>query len=311
MGSTMPIPAAPTHPRRSSSTGSQRLARTLAVVVVGVMGALIGGSYASATSTSTPYTDPNATGAIGFCDKAGHAITHGSVNAKPFVWRAVSSKPADAPYNVPGRTATLLAYQPRKGLASSDWSGSQLTASTRYANAAHPTAVATAADESLGQFMMEFHPAWQGLLQVRMFLGAPNQTPQTFTYSATSIRIKGSSWSVVNPTPVSCNSGQAVSLETIVLPKTSHPAVGHGGAHRGGATHSSASPQPTSSASAGTGQPGNNTATPATSSAALATPKSAGGGGHGAIVGIGIVLAVIVVAGGGYGALRARKETSS
>ncbi len=80
---------------------------------------------------SVPYTDPDAAGYIGLCNQAGQQITGGNVDTAPFAWRAVSSQPAPAPYSGPTRTAILLAYQPLMGLASSDWSGDELTASAR------------------------------------------------------------------------------------------------------------------------------------------------------------------------------------
>ena len=117
-----------------------------ALGLVGLL-ALAGGTRRPARPC--PYTDPDAVGSIGLCNQAGQQITSGSVTAKPFAWRAVSTQPAPAPYNNAGRTATLVAYQPQQGLPAGDWSGAQMTSSSRYTNPANPMAAATAADQSL------------------------------------------------------------------------------------------------------------------------------------------------------------------
>ena len=51
-------------------------------------------------------------GSIGLCNQAGQQITSGNINTVPFAWRAVSTQPAQAPYNNAYRTAILMAYQP-------------------------------------------------------------------------------------------------------------------------------------------------------------------------------------------------------
>src|SRR4051794_39043380 len=63
---------------------------------------------------SNPYADPAVHGTITFYDASGRVVTHGSVDAKPFVWRAVGAQPAPAPYDGVGATATLYAFQPRR-----------------------------------------------------------------------------------------------------------------------------------------------------------------------------------------------------
>lgn len=196
-------------------------------VAVAAMSGLPASAHAG--TSGAPFSDPAAAGRIGLCDKSGHEITHGSTTARPFVWRAVSSQAPQASYAVAGRTATLYAYQPREGFASSDWSGDQLTAATRYANPAHPTAVATGGDESLQDFITEFAPQWNGLLQLRLYLGAPGRPIDSLSYASTTVRVSGHRWRVLDSAPVSCASGKAVSLETILLPSsTTHSNLPHG-----------------------------------------------------------------------------------
>jgi hypothetical protein len=195
-----------------------RLAATLGVAATVVF---TGPTAAAHASSAVPWTDPAVSGVIGLCNSSGQPIEGGSVSATPFVARAVSSVAAPAPYNKAGRTATLYAFQPHQGLAPGQWSGDMLTASTRYANAAYPTAVATGGDLSLAGFISEFPPAWDGLLQLRLYLSAPDEPAQSLSYAATTIKVTGSTWSVVSGGNVSCNSGAAESIESILLPKKS------------------------------------------------------------------------------------------
>lgn len=169
---------------------------------------------------SVPYADPDAVGYIGLCNQAGQQITGGNIDTAPFVWRAVSSQPAPAPYSGPTRTAILLAYQPLMGLAPSDWSGDELTASARYSNPAVPMAAATSADESLAQYMLEFKPDWDGFLELRMYLGAANEQQYSLHYPALNIQVTGQTWQAVGGGPVNCGSGAAQSIESILLPPT-------------------------------------------------------------------------------------------
>src|SRR5262245_7132006 len=108
---------------------------------------LLGGRAAQAGPV--PYTDPQAVGRLTLCDVSLHPVTSGSVSAAPFVWRVVGATSAPALFDGKGRTATLYAYQPRPSVPPSQWSGQMLTSSSRYTNAAHPTAQATGGDTSL------------------------------------------------------------------------------------------------------------------------------------------------------------------
>jgi hypothetical protein len=189
---------------------------TILAGVVALLASLVLAPAALAETSKLPYADANAVGYLGLCDKSGHSVDHGSIHDKPFVWRAVSSTPAPAPYNGRGRTATLLAFQPRVQTAPGQWSGDMLTASAKYTNAAHPMAQATAGDESLADFLDEYPTMLGGLLQLRVYLGVPDQPPYTLKYAATDIKVSGDTWTVVHGGNVSCTSGTAVSLEALL-----------------------------------------------------------------------------------------------
>jgi len=233
-------------------------ARLLAGLLLGLT-ALAG---SAAASPRVPFSDPNAAGYIGLCDKAGQQITSGSIYATPFAWRAVSSKPAPAPYDNDWRTAILLAYQPREGLPAGEWSGAELTASSRYTNPKHPMVAATGGDDSLEDFIQAYPPAWDGYYQLRIYLGTQNAETYSFRYPELAIQVTGDTWHAVGGGPVDCRSGRAVSLESIVLPKsatspptTSPPTTANTGASRGGSVGSTTSTGSEKTALGVTGQP--------------------------------------------------------
>jgi hypothetical protein len=189
---------------------------TVSAIALCALGAVA--PAANAAGSGAPYQDPNVRGYLGLCDQAGQQVTHGSIATTPFAWRVVSSQAAQAPYDAAGRTATLYAYQPRAGLPAGEWSGDALTASARYTNPAHPMTAATNRDDSLNNFIEEFRPVWDGFLQIRMYLGAPNEPIYSLSYPALDIKVTGNTWRAVGGGPVSCTSGKSESIETILLP---------------------------------------------------------------------------------------------
>lgn len=228
-------------------------ARLLTGVVLGLAG-LAGSAVASPRA---PFSDPNAAGYIGLCNEAGQQITSGSIYATPFAWRAVSSKPAPAPYDNDWRTAILLAYQPREGLPAGEWSGAELTASSRYTNPQHPMVAATGGDDSLEDFIQAYPPAWDGYFQLRIYLGTQNAETYSLHYPELAIQVTGETWHAVGGGPVDCQSGRAVSLESIVLPKsaTSPPTTANAGGGGGKSAGSATSPGSAKTALGVTGQP--------------------------------------------------------
>ncbi|MCU1366621.1 MAG: hypothetical protein JWN39_2260 [Ilumatobacteraceae bacterium] len=195
-----------------------RAARSVAALSAAT--AMIAGAFTSVdvarADDAVPYTDPNAVGFIGLCDASDHPIDHGSISAQPFVRSAVSSAAAPAPYDGEGRTATLFAYQPRDGSAPGEWSGQLLTASTRYTDPQHPMALATPLDDSLGTFLGAFPPSWDGLIQLRLFLGVPGQPTRTLQYAATDIRVDGDTWTVTRGGDTACDQQAGTSIEELL-----------------------------------------------------------------------------------------------
>src|SRR3954463_5459584 len=103
--------------------------------VAGIALALIGlPSRTPRAGASVPFTDPNAVGALGFCDRSGHEVTAGKIGDAPLAWTAVSSAAAPAGYAAPKGRAGLFAYQPIKDVDPGDWSGKQFTAASQFTN---------------------------------------------------------------------------------------------------------------------------------------------------------------------------------
>ena len=199
---------------RSPKAGTTSSLRRLAAVVLVAACAVIVGATTAAASNPVPYTDFQAKGDVGLCDRSGRAVTSGRITDRPFVWFAVSSMPAPQGYAGPGRKATLFIYQPRPSTYPNQWSADQMTSSSPYTNPRYPMAAATVADFSLQDYIAEFPPRWNGLLQLRIYYGAPGKPTWTDTYAATDIKVTGSTWSVVRGGSVPCTKGTAKPNET-------------------------------------------------------------------------------------------------
>jgi len=92
-----------------------RIRRTALLPLV-ILAALLGSStVGTAAAASVPFTDPSASGSIGFCDKFDHPVTSGRLTDVPFAWKAVSSASPPAAYQVATTKATLYGFSPIKG----------------------------------------------------------------------------------------------------------------------------------------------------------------------------------------------------
>lgn len=251
---------------------------------------------AAPVSATTPPVDPNQRGYLGLCDRSGTQITSGSVDAAPFVWKAVASTTLPPPmYKGARQNAILSIFQLRPDTQSADWSGDQLTAPSLYVNT--PATVATTKDESLGAFVQAYPPMLDGLYQLRMFFAANQSSTYTQNYPALYIRVTGHTWTAVGGGTVNCEAAKAQSFEVfdhVVSAKDS------GGTDVG--TSAKGVPVPQSvgrPASAHSGAPAtsaNAAGRTAATSAAASTPTKGGGGSTGLV--IGVIAAVVVVAGG-------------
>jgi hypothetical protein len=231
----------------------------------------------------------------------GKEITSGSIDAVPFVWRAVGSTAAKAPYNGDGRTAALFGYQPIQNVEPTDWNGEFLTASGSYTDAAHPMAAATPADPSLTDFMSAYPPKWNGLLQLRIFVGVPKEPTNTASYNSATIQVTGKTWKLVQGGGGDCSWGTSVSVESQLLPSVAAlPTPGRAGSGTPAASGSTPANGTGSATAAGDGSGSasgaNNATTDPTPVLAAAQHKS---GGVSALLITALVVVFTAVAGAG------------
>lgn len=290
----------------SPRAGTVRLAAALGILLAAPAAAVATAAGPARAATGVPYTDPAADGYLGLCNQAGQQVTSGSVNTTPFAWRAVSSVPAPSPYNNTGRTAVLDAFQPQQELPPGDWSGQQLTSSSRYSNPTNPMAAGTDGDGSLETFIQAFPPKWDGFIELRMYLGTDNEPAYQVKYPVLNLKVTGSTWHAVGGGTVNCSSGTAESIETMLLPPSTtttapkaatQPAAagttaGGGSSGTSGGSGGNSPASGTSSAS-GTVAKGGSDAKPATTPGA--TPETASSSSTPVGLVVGIIAAVLVV----------------
>ncbi|MGI8667279.1 MAG: hypothetical protein ACR2N4_14840 [Jatrophihabitans sp.] len=296
-----------TRPDRATPNRTTVPSRSVATLLAALTVALGLWSATPASAAGVPYHDPAAAGRIGLCDRAGHPVTGGSINDRPFVWRVVSSVAAPPDYQGTGRKASLLSYQPRPGVSPDQWSGDQLTATSDYSNPAAPMSQATGQDFTLKEFLGEFTPMVDGLLQLRMYYGIPGRGTWNSSYPSTDIRVTGTRWQVVDPVSLPCTNGTSTSSEV---------AAGDPAAQPAGAAATTRPPVGTSVATKATGVPTTSTGTSAaTAGSAVITASTAAVAGrpdaHGGGIGVRLVLlaGALLVAGGTAFWWRARRSS--
>jgi Bacterial Ig-like domain (group 3) len=180
----------------------------VAVAAAASGGLLVGGATGAAAATNPPWEpDPSSVGGLTFYNSAGAVIISGTITDSPIAAYVEGSTAVRA-----GDTkATLFAYQPISGEQPTQWSGSNLSASTAYPNAAAPSPVGTATlpvvtgasgDESIGQFAASFATTGSGdyanVYQLRLLTSAP-QEGISATYDSADIQITGTTWSEIYP----------------------------------------------------------------------------------------------------------------
>ena len=190
-----------------------RIARACVAAALVALASCVPVSAVAASADALP--DPNAAGFIGFCDESNHNVSGGSVDAAPFVWKAVASTPAPDSMSGRGQNAILNIYQPRANVPPSEWSGDSLTGASFYKDAAAPTVQATLKDIPLSVIVNEFPPRVNGLYQLRMYYGKQNAGLYSATYPATTIQVTDKTWRVVSGGTVNCGAAWAQSAEVL------------------------------------------------------------------------------------------------
>lgn len=246
-----------------------------------------------------PYTDPGQAGLLTLCGPGNQPITHGNINTKPFVWRAVGDVPAPAPYRVKNAVAQLFAFQPRPYTPPEAWSGLPMVAASVYSNPDHPMIQSTPIDEPLSYFTKFFPPIWDHLEELRLYLGAPGTEEDSLGFAAADLQINGDTWTLVEGGTSGCTSGTAVSREvTVGLPGAS------AGLKPGQSVASSGASQTGSATPAAGSQSGSGSATPGTSAVAAKQSSSVG---IGVVVALGALVAAFAIGTGGVWWRRRRR----
>ena len=277
-----------------------KFGRRAGAVLLAIALVTIGAPLADAASV--PYSDPAVNGQITLCNSAHQPVTSGKIAAAPFVDFAVGSVAAPAAYQIAGRTASLYGYQPIKDVDPTLWPGMLLNNASVYANAAFPTAAGTLIDRSLASFLRFYPTKWDGLIQLRLFVGAPDQAVMTTPYNSATIKVSGDRWSMVDGGTAHCGEANAIS-NTRALPAYSKAVAA---AAQASGAHSSASSGRSGADSSGSSAHPDAPDATSTDSLALAAGAAGSGGGTGPWVWIGLAVVVVAAWIGGLGWMRRR-----
>lgn len=153
---------------------------------------------------TAPYQDKDASGRLTLCDGGSKAVTEGSVRDRPFAARVVGSRRVPAA-QAPGATATLYAYQPRKGAEPSEWTGIPLTAPTPVDATASTSATVGSDATTLAQFLGGYPASWDGWLQVRLLVTSPADGA-VGSYDSVDLKVSGDHWQAVDAGTATCPS---------------------------------------------------------------------------------------------------------
>jgi hypothetical protein len=249
-----------------------------------------------------PYSDPGQAGLLTLCGPGNKPITHGNINSKPFVWRAVGGVPAPAAYRVKNAVAQLFAFQPRPYTPPEAWSGLPIVAASVYSNPDHPMIQSTPIDEPLSYFTKFFPPVWDHLVELRLYVSAPNSAEDTLRFAAADLQINGDTWTMVEGATTGCTSGTAVSREVTVGLAGASATLKPGQTVASGGASQAGSATPAAGSHSGTASAG----TPGTSAAATSDRQSSSGG-VGMLAALSALVAAFAAATGGFWWRRRRR----
>ena len=192
------------------SSGSTRFARTrllpfvagLAIVAIVVA---VGFWRINGQNRTVPYDDPQAAGLLTLCSEDGTAVTEGKVSDRPFADVVLGKTGLPADVDPAGAVATLFAYQPREGIAASEFSGTPLTAAGAFADSSRPAVRVSEDGWSLADFTTAFPATDDGYVQLRLYLGTPVAgTLSENPYDTADLRVDGDRWELVKGGTASC-----------------------------------------------------------------------------------------------------------
>ena len=243
-------------PTRRLLVAAAALVATATLGLVAALGGAGAGAGAATAATSAPFSDPNAVGYLGLCNSSGQQITSGNINTTPFVWRAVSSEAAARAVQqrlADGDPARLPAPQrPRRRRVErqrADCLQPVLEPGPPDGAGDRRRRLARGLPLGLPPGLGRLHPAADVPRD-------PGAQVYSLHYPALDLQITGDTWHAVGGGPVDCTAGKAVSIESIVLPKsdtstTTTAPGGHGAA--GGTSTSTTTSGSTEPSGTGTG----------------------------------------------------------
>jgi hypothetical protein len=252
------------------------------------------GQASSQAGFKLPYTDTNQDGWLTLCGVNLKPVTHGSIYAKPFVWRVVSSVPAQEIYWKHGAKESMYVYQPREQTPPGAWSGVLMATPSIFSNRLDPMAQFTPIDQPLSYVTEDIPPMLDHLYEIRLYIGAPGMQEDVLGYPAADIQVIGNTWQLVAGGHSSCTSGKAVSEETITgMPGARGTPTPQAGAAKEGTTSPSKGASGSSTATSGrSGSGGTGSADAAdVSHTSIAVPLAAGLGGAAVLIVAGLASA--------------------
>ena len=108
------------------------------VAGVAIVAALVFWRVNGDAGRTVPYDDPQSAGLLTLCSADGKAVTEGKVDDQPFADVVLGETALPSELDPTGAVATLFAYQPREGVATSEFSGTPLTAAGELADPEQP-----------------------------------------------------------------------------------------------------------------------------------------------------------------------------
>ena len=163
------------------------------------------------TSVEVPYDDPQSAGLLTLCSEDGKAVTRGKVDDRPFAGAVIGETALPSDQDPQGAVATLFAYQPRKGIAAGEFSGTPLTAAGVLVDPDRPAVAVTGDVWSVGDFVTAYPADDDGFVQLRLYLGtAQAGTLTEGSYDTADLRVDGDTWELVRGGDASCADSSAL-----------------------------------------------------------------------------------------------------
>jgi hypothetical protein len=167
----------------------------------------------AAETTTVPYDDAQSAGLLTLCSADGKSVTEGKVDDQPFAAVVLGETALPSDLDPTGAVATLFAYQPRKGVATSEFSGNALTATAELADPERPAARVEEDAWTIGDFVTAFPADFDGYVQLRLYLGTPEAgTLSDQPYDTADLRVDGDAWELVRGGTGSCADAESALL---------------------------------------------------------------------------------------------------